>query len=232
MIVAGFKTAADGIAREATLLQEAKPSLLVWRADENALVVPRALARRAGFADAATNAHAAGWAMTTRGSGGGIVPQGPGTLNLAMVVPCPPGFSTEDGYQLICGALTESLTRFDITSDTGARHGVFCDGDWNILVGGRKLAGTAQRWSGSSHSRVALIHAMILMDTPDPGLWPVMQQLHEIALPQAPIPQAQAHVALHGLMPETMATSSFPGALIRAAEDRLTTVTRQKREAA
>lgn len=232
MIVAAFKTAADGIARETALLQEAKPSLLIWRADENALVVPTAIARRDGFDAAAAATRSAGWAVTTRGSGGGIVPQGPSTLNLAMVLPCAPKSTMQDGYRLICGTLAEALTRFEITTTTGGCEGAFCDGDWNVLAEDRKLAGTAQRWRGSAQNRVALIHAAILTEMPEPELWPVLQQLHKIALPNTPIPRAGAHVALHDLMPGTMTNSSFPGALIRAAEDRLTSLTRQKKEAA
>ena len=53
MIVAHFRTAADGIARETALLQEGKPSLLLWQADENAFVVPTAVARSSGFEKAA-----------------------------------------------------------------------------------------------------------------------------------------------------------------------------------
>jgi len=232
MIVAGFKTAADGIAREAALLQEARPAMVLWQADENAIVVPAAFVRLPGFDDAASSAAANGWTVTTRSSGGGIVPQGPGTLNLAMIVPCPVGFTTDDGYRTICYAIAEALTRFEIESTTGFRSGAFCDGAWNVLARGRKLAGTAQRWRSTPNGRVALIHAAILTCTPVQALWPVLQGLHEIALPADSLPQADAHIAMDELMPGKMKFTSFPGALVRAAEDRLTALAHQKKMAA
>lgn len=232
MIVAGFQTAADGIAREAALLQLGRPALLLWRADENAIVVPMALARRPGFDGAASSAAANGWAVTTRSSGGGMVPQGPGTLNLAMIVPCPDGFTTDDGYRLICGTIEEALTRFEIASTTGACASAFCDGAWNVLAQGRKLAGTAQRWRATPTGRVALIHAAILIRMPDDALWPVLQSLYQTALPADPEPKACAHIAMDELMPGKMNTTSFPGALVRAAEDRLSNFAHQKKAAA
>jgi lipoate-protein ligase A len=222
MIIARFHTAADGIAREAALLQQGRPALILWQANDNAVVAPAAMVRQPGFQAAAGAAAAQGWAVTTRSSGGGIVPQGPATLNLAMILPCAEGFTTDDGYRLICGAMAEALTRFDITTTTGPCPGAFCDGAWNILAQGRKLAGTAQRWRAAPTGRVALIHAAILMQPPEQTLWPVLQALHQVALPKAPLPQPHAHIALNALMPGNMSLTSFPGALVRAAEDRLT----------
>ena len=232
MIVTGFHTAADGIAREAALLKEGKPSLLLWQAHQNALVLPSAMTRCAGIERIASSAAKCGWPVTTRGSGGGIVPQGPGTLNLAMVVPCRAGFSMDDGFRLICGAISEALTRFDVTSTTGACPGAFCDGTWNVMARGRKLAGSAQRWHATPSGRIALVHAAILTSTPDPGIWPVLRKLQTVAAPSALAPRADAHIALDDLMPGTMNITGFPGALVRAAEDRLTTLAQRRKEAA
>ncbi|WP_052257620.1 lipoate--protein ligase family protein [Leisingera sp. ANG-DT] len=232
MITAPFSTAADGIAREAALLQRGKPALMLWQAAENALVVPVAVARRDGMQRALGEAAERGWPVTVRGSGGGIVPQGSATLNLAMVLPCTAGFTVEDGYRMICGAVTEALTRFDITAETGACPGAFCDGAWNVLAGGRKLAGTAQRWRAAPQGRVVLAHAAILIQTPQPDLWPVLQQLQAVAFPAEPPLQATAHIAADALLLGSMNQSAFPGALIRAAEDRLTALARREKQAA
>ena len=119
-----------------------------------------------------------------------------------------------------------------IISTVGACTGAFCDGAWNVLAQGRKLAGTAQRWRATPQGRVALIHAAILTRTPDETLWPVLQNLQQVALPTEPLPQLDTHIAMDELMPGKMNFTSFPGALVRAAEDRLMTLAHQNKEAA
>lgn len=232
MIVAPFSSAADGIARETALLQAGKPAILLWRADENALVLPSALARRKVLQKHLPRATETGCQVVERGSGGGIVPQGPGTLNLALVLPCQSSFSMEDGYRLICGAVSEALTRFDIPSETAACPGAFCDGAWNVLTEGRKLAGTAQRWRATTQGRVALLHAAILMHMPTPDHWSALEDLQSAAFPDEPPLRADAHIALADSLPSDMGDKNFPGALIRAAEDRLSALTRREEEAA
>jgi len=221
MMATSFSTAAEGIAHEASLFQAEKPAMLIWHAKENALVVPMAVARRDSVKDPMADAARGGWPVVTRGSGGGIVPQGQSTLNLSMIVPMSSTCTLNDGFRLICGVLAEALMQLDVRSTTGACGNAFCDGDWNVLVNGRKFAGTAQRWRMSSQGRVALIHAAILMQSPDAGVWPLMQTLHEAALPTQAPPRAEAHVAMHDFMSDEMNFNNFPGALVRAAQDRL-----------
>ncbi|WP_416881625.1 lipoyl protein ligase domain-containing protein [Marivita sp.] len=232
MIVAPFATAADGIAREAALLQAGRPALLLWQADARALVLPTAVARRGGVQPVTAGLERDGLDIVSRGSGGGIVPQGPCTLNLAMVLPCVSDFAMQDGYHLICGAVAEALTRFDISTQTGACPGSFCDGAWNVLVGGRKLAGTAQRWRSTPKGRVALLHAAIMLHMPDPGHWADLCLLHQAAFPDHPALCPEAHAPLNRLMPGNMSLTSVPGALIRAAEDRLFAFTHREDQAA
>ncbi len=233
MIVAPFATAEDGIAREAAMFQAGKPAMLLWQAEDHALVLPSAVARRATLQPYLHETRAAGYQVVPRGTGGGIVPQGPCTLNLAMVLPHGPGFSMEDGYRLICGTLAEALTRFDIDTQTGACPGAFCDGTWNVTVAGRKLAGTAQRVRATPCGRVSLLHAAILMHLPDPGHWAEMCLLHQAAFPSEPTLRPEAHTTIAALMSEAPRhQKSFPGALIRAAEDRLISLTLREEEAA
>ncbi|AVW91314.1 lipoyl protein ligase domain-containing protein [Celeribacter baekdonensis] len=232
MIVAPFRTAADGIARETALLQAGQPALLLWQAEETALVMPHALARRDDMQIPLRSATAEGCRIAFRGSGGGIVPQGSATLNLAMVLPCRADFTMEDGYRMICGTVAEALTRFEVTTHTGSCPGAFCDGAWNVLAEGRKLAGTAQRWRATPEGRVALLHAAILLHMPDPATWVEMGLLHRAAFPAEPPLRPDAHITLDRLMPATMSHTRFPGALIRAAEDRLSASTRREERAA
>ncbi|MBO9465632.1 hypothetical protein J7443_10370 [Tropicibacter sp. R15_0] len=233
MIVAPFATAKDGVAREAALFQAGKPALLLWQAEAQALVLPSAVARRAAFQAHLQQTQAAGYQVVTRGSGGGIVPQGACTLNLAICVPHGSGFSLEDGYRLICGALAEALSRFDIDAQTGACPGSFCDGAWNVLVQGRKLAGTAQRVRTTPEGRVALLHAAILLHLPDPGHWAELCLLNQAAFPSDPLLHPDAHTTIASLMSEAPNLQrSFPGALIRAAEDRLSALMLREKRAA
>jgi len=232
MIVAAFQTAAEGIAREQALLTAARPAVLLWQARDDAIVVPEAWLRRAAVCAIMPDLTRSGWQLLPRGSGGGAVPQGPCTLNLAVILPLPTGTGIEHGYRLICGALSESLTRFEVATCTGAVAGAFCDGAWNVTAGGRKLAGTAQRWRSTPDGRIALLHASILMTPPPDRVWPALAALHSAAgLKQAPL-LPEAHVALSQLLPETMRAPAFPGALARAAEDRLSRALTERQHAA
>ncbi len=231
MIPVEFRTALEGVAREAALLAAGAPAMLLWRPQETALVAPSCWMRREGMQAAATACAAAGWPMVARASGGGVVPQGPFTLNLALVTPAPKGFSPQDGYQLICGALREALARFETPTDIGPVDGAFCDGAWNVTASGRKLAGTAQRWRAGPGGYTALIHAAILLARPDAGVWPALAQACAAAgLTAAPRPEA--HVALEELLPKTMALRGVFGAVARAAEDRLTRLRSDRSKAA
>ncbi|MDP2738239.1 MAG: hypothetical protein Q8O82_05895 [Pseudorhodobacter sp.] len=232
MIVAAFQTAAEGIAREQALLTEARPAVLLWQAQDDTIVVPEAWLRRDTVCAIKPGLNRSGWPLLPRGSGGGAVPQGPCTLNLALILPLLPSTRIEDGYRLICGAVSEALIRFEIATGTGAVAGAFCDGAWNVTAGGRKLAGTAQRWRSTPDGRIALLHASILLTPPPETVWPALAALHRAAgLTQAPL-LPEAHVALSQLLPETMRAPAFPGALARAAEDRLSRALTEKQRAA
>ncbi len=158
--------AAAGLAAEMGMLSDvaggAPASALIWQARAPGLVLPERFARTIGFAENAANCAAAGWPVTTRRTGGGITPQGPGILNLALAFRVGPGKSRtiRDSYAAICAPLTEALAALGIDSRAEAVTGSFCDGDYNLAVGGRKIVGTAQRWRGDA----CLAHALILTD--------------------------------------------------------------------
>jgi lipoate-protein ligase A len=231
MIVAVFRTPADGIAREEALLAAGRPALLLWRAETTALVVPASWTRRQGFPAAQERCTGAGWPVIARSSGGGGVPQGPDTVNLALVVPVRPGFTIEDGFRLICGAIAEALTRFEVATDVGAIEGSFCDGAWNVTAGGRKLGGTAQRWRACDGGRVALVHAALLLDPPPASFWTALGHAQQAAGLAGSI-RPEAHVALSEVLPGGMRIGSVFGALARAAGDRLAGLAPGRRHAA
>lgn len=101
------------------------------------------------------------WQICARSSGGAAVAQGPGTLNMSMILPLsgPLQPSIEAGYQLWIAVLDAALSRAcNITVGAALAEGAFCAGPYDGTVAGRKLAGTAQvRRNGS-----AVIHGTIL----------------------------------------------------------------------
>jgi len=162
-----FATACEGLAAEMALLDAvaqggAPASAVLWQADAPGLVLPERFTRIDAFAAAAARSAAAGWPVTGRRTGGGITPQGPGVLNLAMVFRVAPGKTRgiRDSYGVICDPLAEAFAALGVETTAAPVAGSFCDGDYNLAVAGRKLVGTAQRWRGRS----CLAHALILTD--------------------------------------------------------------------
>jgi lipoate-protein ligase A len=159
---------ADGIAAEAEWMASAaatgSAAAHLWHS-EPALVVPRSYTTLPGW-PAAARAHR----VLVRASGGGVVPQGPGLLNLSLVWRAdadategtPSG--TEAIYRALCDALAEALARLGIAAAPQAVQGSFCDGRFNLSVAGRKLVGTAQSWRRVAGMPVVLAHAVIVVD--------------------------------------------------------------------
>ena len=109
--------------------------------------------------------------MLVRDSGGGAVPHGEGILHLSLVLPRSdaPAFSIEALYRALCKPLRIALGGLGIETDLGAVPGAFCDGRFNLIHRGRKLAGTAQRWRGGPAGTgviggYALAHALLVVD--------------------------------------------------------------------
>lgn len=141
---------------------EAEASL--WTA-ERALVAPRATRRAAGFDQAAQASAERGWPVHLRASGGCVVPQGPGILNLTLVRVSPPNSHDPASIYRALTDLVGGVVAGLGTVSLGTVAGSFCDGKYNVAVDGRKLAGTAQRWKrrvGASDTYAVLAHAVIL----------------------------------------------------------------------
>ncbi len=128
------------------------PSACVWEAGR-ALVVPRTYRRLPRFTKACRRFAQIGWPVTVRQSGGGLVPQGPGIVNLSLAyaVDGPPLSRTESVYRHLCALVAETLGDYGIVSHPQAVTGSFCDGRYNLAWTGadgiaRKIVGTAQLW--------------------------------------------------------------------------------------
>ena len=110
--------------------------------------------------------------MRLRRSGGGVVPQGPGILNLSLSRPCdaPPGVLAESVYEDLCQMLAGALARLGIAAVARPVSGSFCDGRFNLAVVSptdgqcRKIAGTAQYWRHGGGQHAVLAHALLIVD--------------------------------------------------------------------
>jgi lipoate-protein ligase A len=153
------------------------------------LVAPLSYRRYAGLDAACAASAAQGWPVRLRRSGGGLVPQGPGILNLSLAYPCagPAGSMMEAVYARLCAILARALARLGILAATRAVQGSFCDGRFNLAIdsgGGayaRKIAGTAQYWRRRGERHAVLAHALLIVDA-DPGLLAAQANRFEQAL--------------------------------------------------
>lgn len=221
VMVVDVAGAAEGIGLEETALRGGVPCVLLWRAQTPSIVVPRTRAREPGFAALCDTAARAGWPLELRSSGGGAVPQGPSTLNLAIVAPRKSGATIEDGYRALCGAIADGLARFGVNSEPGGVAWSFCDGAWNMTAGGRKFAGTAQRWRAAGGTRaVMLLHAALVMQMPPDTAWPVLDAVERGGAAKAGV-RKDVHVSVSELIGPTYSQRAVSEALGSAAHAQL-----------
>ncbi len=154
----------------------------LWEAPVS-LVVPRSYLRYERFEAARERFARQGCPVWLRMSGGGLVPQGPGILNLSLAysVDGPPGALSEAVYLHLCEVVGRALGTLGVGTHWQAVDGSFCDGRFNLAWGppgqARKIAGTAQYWrrapaavqvpDGQRH--LVLAHAVLLVSA-DPAV--------------------------------------------------------------
>lgn len=144
-------------------------SCSIW-STERCLIAPCSLSRNPNFEPARASLAAKGWPVFLRGTGGDVAPQAPGIVNISIVFTIASGRSKpiQDAYRILCTPILSRLDALGIPAYIAAVPGSFCDGAYNIAVGGKKLAGTAQRWrlmkrsNGPSKSHAILAHASLL----------------------------------------------------------------------
>lgn len=177
LIPAPHAPPADPVAAELALLERAsEPLAQLWQAPRS-LVVPRSYRRHAGFDALCADFAAAGWPVHVRPSGGGLVPQGPGIINLSLAytVPGSPGRWSEPIYRHLCRLIQASLRALGVETQWQHVPGSFCDGRFNLACGdgahARKIAGTAQYWrllpaapGAAPRGYAVLAHALVLVD--------------------------------------------------------------------
>lgn len=142
----------------------------VWRTHK-ALIVPALSAHAKRFRVASEQMGALGWPVFVRDTGGDVTPQCPGIVNAtaAFVVPRTPDLSIRETYERFCAPLIAFLGTLGLDAYLSKVSRSFCDGAFNIVVGGKKLAGTAQRWRltglcDGEPGVAVLAHAAILVE--------------------------------------------------------------------
>lgn len=199
---------ASPLADEALLAPAAQaPIACLWQSAPG-LVVPRTYAAHPGFAAVQARFAAQGCPIHVRQSGGGIVPQGPGILNLslAQVFTGRPLDHSEILYRHLCALISQALATFGIAASAQAVEGSFCDGRYNlaVLAPPRKIAGTAQVWrripEQTPDRHIGLAHALILVQG-DPAELTTRANALEAALGSARRYDASRIAMLDGLLP-------------------------------
>ncbi len=152
---------------------QAGPAASIWEAPQG-LVVPRTYRRHESFDAVCAQFANDSWPITVRLSGGGVVPQGPGIVNLSLAyaIDGPPLQHSDQAYRLICTLIQNALKPCGIESRIQAVEGSFCDGRYNLAWGAqdsaKKVVGTAQLWRRvrleHANTQVVLVHALLLVN--------------------------------------------------------------------
>ncbi len=182
----------EGLAIEQRLLEQVTSGrnrwgYAIWRCHQ-ALVVPRSATHKPGFELASRYCESQGWPVVVRSTGGEMTPQTHGFINLSMVVRSN-GAKTgiRDSYLLICQPLIQWLEAMGIHAYCSHVDGAFCDGDFNLVVNGKKIAGTAQRRkrlkvpssNGQDEDTAILLHAVILCDEGLERIWKISNEFYK-----------------------------------------------------
>lgn len=149
-----------------------RPSAAVWTGPQQ-LVAPLSYRRYPDLDHACAASAARGWPVRMRRSGGGVVPQGPGLLNLSVACAFGegPARMADAVYAKLCAVLACALADSGVAAVTAPVQGSFCDGRFNLAVpdprGGpaRKIAGTAQYWRRAGERHAVLAHALLIVDS-------------------------------------------------------------------
>ncbi len=167
---------------DATRTQRDNETLLLDRVDQGlrlaviqeaspGISVPRSYKRNPNFEPACETMAAAGVPVSLRLSGGGVVPQAAGVINLHLAYPIAAKYPLEHAesqYQGLCELIARALASYGIAANFQNVQGSFCDGRYNLAVEGKKIAGTAQYWrrnkTATTPSFSLLSHAVILVN--------------------------------------------------------------------
>lgn len=191
----GFASPQQGMARDRELslavAAGAPPTFRVW-VNPRSLAVSRQDARLPAFSDAAAELAACGWPVIVRETGGTAVALDPGIVNLSLVIPRSllaetSGPAIDLVYELLCRPIRQTLSLLDIQTGFGSVPRAFCDGRFNLVVDGKKIAGTAQAWRADRSGQVTngdgyvLAQAALLVDCDTQKITDVVNRFYRLA---------------------------------------------------
>lgn len=168
-----YSDPADALYAERVLVERFKdPSVnyhIAWWTTTQSLVAPRSLRRVPHIEDAMNLSASSGWPVFFRQTGGDVTPQGAGVLNIAIAFALDPTErpSISAVYQIFCAPMIQWLQERGCDAASGFVPGSFCDGEYNIVIGDRKVVGTAQRWiriRADEPRQIVFAHALMLLD--------------------------------------------------------------------
>lgn len=161
---------ADAIARDEVLLRTmVAPSgpvdmLRLW-VNQPCLVTTRRLANHPRFEEARRLSAENGWPVHVRASGGTTVVHRPGILNVSLLRRKMGGpLKVADYYAPLTDLLCAAFDAMDVKAFVGSRHGSYCDGAFNVLLGDRKIAGTSCRVIRGEGMIAYLAHAVVWVE--------------------------------------------------------------------
>ncbi|MDD1780298.1 hypothetical protein LRP49_03700 [Enterovibrio sp. ZSDZ35] len=175
----------QGLSQELTLFErvannELDCALTIWRCS-NSVVVPYSISQLDTFSYAQSCLTHKGWPVITRQTGGDVVPQSPGSINVALVFKLDKSnVSIAKSYQALCEPIIHALEKLGVSATCSALSGSFCNGDYNITSNGQKLVGTAQRRKKvkGCNEIAVLVHAVILCTTNTYELWSIANEFY------------------------------------------------------
>jgi lipoate-protein ligase A len=149
------------------------PSCFIWSMPQG-IVVPKSISSKPSFKKACETMASLNWPVHVRQTGGDLTPQAPGMINISYIFSevWHEKTSIEAAYKKLCDPITEYLNKtYDINAYTSSVEGAFCDGKFNIVVDGLKIAGTAQKWRRFKNQNkedclAVLGHVALLADVP------------------------------------------------------------------
>jgi lipoate-protein ligase A len=162
---------AESLARDEQILvgvrRDVQPATCrVWSSSD-CIAATRRESSQPGFAAAAEYLSMQGWPVIVRGSGGSAAPLAPGVINLSLIykMDAAARWSIQAAYETLCGPLLKTLMDLEIAASCGFVEGCFCDGRYNLIVNGRKIGGTAQRWvAAPDGGRVIVAQGMLIVE--------------------------------------------------------------------
>lgn len=117
--------------------------------------------RAPGYAQAAAEASAMGYAPVVRVSGGEAVPLDHGTVCVDLLLPGE-ALALRPSFDALAEAITTAVAHLGLTAAVGRVDGAYCPGDYDIAVAGRKFAGLAQRRT----QKAIAVHSFVLVEGP------------------------------------------------------------------